>query len=223
MAVAAVLTGMVPYSQLNTGAPLAEAFDALGITWAARIIALGAVAGITTVILVLLLGQSRVLFAMSRDHLLPPTLAKVHPRSGTPVRINILVAVAVASLAGLVPLSELAELVSLGTLLAFVVVCVGVLVLRRTRPELPRAFRTPWVPIVPVLGVLACLWLMVNLPLNTWLLFLVWMAVGLVIYLAYGRRHSRFAGGRDHAMTLPASSVEVEVEAVHVPAPAGTC
>lgn len=223
MAVAAVLTGMVPYSQLNTGAPLAEAFDALGITWAARIIALGAVAGITTVILVLLLGQSRVLFAMSRDHLLPPSLAKVHPRSGTPVRINVLVAVAVASLAGLVPLSELAELVSLGTLLAFVVVCVGVLVLRRTRPELPRAFRTPWVPIVPVLGVLACLWLMVNLPLNTWLFFLVWMAVGLVIYLAYGRGHSRFAGGRDHAMTLPASSVEVEVEAVHVPVPAGTC
>jgi len=222
MAVAAVLTGMVPYSQLNTGAPLAEAFDALGITWAARIIALGAVAGITTVILVLLLGQSRVLFAMSRDHLLPPSLAKVHPRFGTPARINVLVAVAVASLAGLVPLSELAALVSLGTLLAFVVVCVGVLVLRRTRPELPRAFRTPWVPIVPVLGVLACLWLMVNLPLNTWLLFLIWMAVGLVIYLAYGRRHSRFARGRDQATTLPASSVETEAEAVPLPVPAGT-
>lgn len=197
MAVAAVLTGMVPYGQLNTGAPLAEAFNAIGITWAARVIALGAVAGITTVILVMLLGQSRVLFAMSRDHLLPPGLARVHPRFGTPSRITILVAVGAATLAGFVPLSALSELVSIGTLFAFVIVCVGVLVLRRTRPDLPRAFRTPGVPVVPILGVVACVWLMLNLPLETWLRFVIWMAIGIVIYLAYGRRHSRLAEGGD--------------------------
>lgn len=197
MAVAAVLTGMVPFGDLNTGAPLAEAFDALGITWAARLIALGAVAGITTVILVLLLGQSRVMFAMARDHLLPPGLARVHPRFGTPWLITVIVAVAVAALAGFVPLSSLSELVSIGTLFAFVVVCVGVLILRRTRPDLPRAFRTPWVPVVPILGVLSCAWLMINLPLETWLRFLVWMAVGIGIYLTYGRRHSRLARGGD--------------------------
>lgn len=209
MAVAAVLTGMVPYGQLNTGAPLAEAFETVGITWAARVIALGAVAGITTVILVLLLGQSRVVFAMSRDHLLPPGLAKVHPRFGTPWLITVVIAVAVAGLAGFVPLSSLSELVSIGTLFAFVVVCVGVLVLRRTRPDLPRAFRTPWVPLVPVLGVLACLWLMVNLPLETWLRFLIWMVIGIVIYLAYGRRHSRLARGGDRLAEPAEATVPV--------------
>ncbi|WP_258726523.1 amino acid permease [Cellulomonas sp. NS3] len=191
MAVSFVLTGMVPYTELNTGAPLAEAFEAVGITWAARLIALGAVAGITSVILVLMLGQTRVLFAMSRDHLLPPSLARVHPRFGTPWVITVVVAGAVAILAGFVPLSALSELVSIGTLFAFVVVCLGVLVLRRTRPDLPRAFRTPGAPVVPILGVVACGWLMINLPLETWLRFLAWMVVGLVIYVLYGRRHSR--------------------------------
>jgi len=209
MAVAAVLTGMVPYGRLNTGAPLAEAFDALGITWAARIIAFGAVAGITTVILVLLLGQSRVVFAMSRDHLLPPGLAKVHPRFGTPWLITLVVAVAVAGLAGFVPLASLSELVSIGTLFAFVVVCVGVLVLRRTRPDLPRAFRTPGVPVVPILGVIACVWLMINLPLETWLRFVVWMVIGIVIYLAYGRRHSRLARGGDRLAEPAEATVAV--------------
>jgi APA family basic amino acid/polyamine antiporter len=211
MAVAAVLTGMVPYGQLNTGAPLAEAFNSIGITWAARVIALGAVAGITTVILVMLLGQSRVLFAMSRDHLLPPGLARVHPRFGTPSRITILVAIGAATLAGFVPLSALSELVSIGTLFAFVIVCVGVLVLRRTRPDLPRAFRTPGVPVVPVLGVVACVWLMLNLPLETWLRFVVWMVIGMVIYLAYGRRHSRLAQGGDQSA----------IDAEEVPEPIG--
>ncbi|MBB2923029.1 amino acid permease [Cellulomonas cellasea] len=191
MAVSFVLTGMVPYGELNTGAPLAEAFEAVGITWAARLIALGAVAGITSVILVLMLGQTRVLFAMSRDHLLPPSLARVHPRFGTPWLITVVVAGAVAVLAGFVPLSALSELVSIGTLFAFVVVCLGVLVLRRTRPDLPRAFRTPGAPVVPILGVVACGWLMINLPLETWLRFLAWMVIGLVIYVLYGRRHSR--------------------------------
>ncbi|HEY3438178.1 MAG TPA: amino acid permease, partial [Actinotalea sp.] len=191
MAVAAVITGMVPYRRLDTAAPLAEAFDAVGIGWASRLIALGAVAGITSVILVLLLGQTRVLFAMSRDHLLPPRLARVHPRFGTPWLITVIVAGAVAVLAGFVPLDELSKLVSIGTLFAFVVVCLGVLVLRRTRPDLPRAFRTPGAPVVPILGVVACAWLMLNLPMLTWLRFLAWMVVGLGIYLAYGRRNSR--------------------------------
>lgn len=195
MAVAAVITGMVPFTELNTAAPLAEAFDSLGITWAARLIALGAVAGITSVILVLLLGQTRVLFAMSRDHLLPPGLARVHPRFGTPWLITVVVTAGVALLAGFVPLEALSELVSIGTLFAFVVVCLGVLVLRRTRPDLPRSFRTPGVPVVPILGVVACVWLMVNLPLDTWLRFLVWMAVGLVVYAVYGRRRSRLVTG----------------------------
>ncbi len=193
MAVSAVITGMVPYGQLNTAAPLAEAFNKVGVTWASTVISLGAVAGITSVILVLILGQSRVLFAMSRDRLLPSGLARVHPRFGTPWLNIAVIAVAVAALAGFVPLDALSKLVSIGTLFAFVVVCLGVLVLRRTRPDLPRAFRTPGVPVVPVLGVLACGWLMLNLPVETWLRFLVWMAIGLVIYLTYGRRHSRFA------------------------------
>ena len=196
MAVSAVITGMVPYGQLDTAAPLAEAFDKVGVTWASTVISLGAVAGITSVILVLILGQSRVLFAMSRDQLLPGGLARVHPRFGTPWLNIAVIAVAVAALAGFVPLDALSKLVSIGTLFAFVVVCLGVLLLRRTRPDLPRAFRTPGVPVVPVLGVLACGWLMLNLPVETWLRFLVWMAIGLVIYLTYGRRHSRFAERR---------------------------
>ncbi|WP_182113884.1 MULTISPECIES: amino acid permease [unclassified Actinotalea] len=195
MAVAAVITGMVPYGELNTAAPLAEAFSSLGLTWAARLIALGAVAGITSVILVLMLGQSRVLFAMARDHLLPPGLARVHPKFGTPWLITVVVTACVAGLAGFVPLETLSELVSIGTLFAFAVVCIGVLVLRRTRPDLPRSFRTPGVPLVPILGVVACLWLMINLPLDTWIRFLVWMVIGLVVYMAYGRRRSRLATG----------------------------
>ncbi len=169
LAVAAVLTGMVPDGELDIGAPLAAAFESVGITCAARVIALGAVTRITTVILVMLMGQTRVLFAMSRDHLLPPRLAKVHPRYGTPSLITGIVAAGAATLAGLVPPSALSEFVSIGTLFEFVVVCVGVLVLRRTRPELPRALRTPGV--VPVLGVVACGWLMIDLSLETWLRF----------------------------------------------------
>ena len=193
MAVAAVLTGMVRYTELNTAAPLAEAFDLIGVTWAAKVISLGAVAGITTTILVLLLGQTRVLFAMARDGLVPSGLARVHPRFGTPWLITLIVCAAVAVLAGVVPLASLSELVSIGTLFAFVVVCVGVLVLRRSRPDLPRAFRVPGVPWIPLAGVLTCGWLMLNLPLETWLRFVIWMVVGLVVYGLYGRRHSTLA------------------------------
>jgi APA family basic amino acid/polyamine antiporter len=191
VAVATVVTGMTKYPNLNTGAPLARAFDQVGQGWAANLISLGAICGITTVVLVLMLGQTRVFFAMSRDGLLPPVLARVHPRFGTPWLITVLTCTVVAALAGFVPLSELSELTSIGTLFAFVVVSIGVVVLRRTRPELPRAYRAPGVPWLPVLSVVASAWLMLNLPVATWLRFVVWMVVGLAIYFGYGSRHSR--------------------------------
>jgi APA family basic amino acid/polyamine antiporter len=191
MAVSLVITGMRPYRDLNTAAPLAEAFRQNGAGWASSLISAGAICGITTVILVLMLGQARVLFAMSRDGLLPPALSAVHPRFGTPWVITAITATAVALLAGFVPLSKLSELVSIGTLFAFVIVSVGVVVLRRTRPDLPRAFRAPWVPALPIASVLACGWLMLNLPVDTWLRFVIWMAAGFAVYFGYGRRHSR--------------------------------
>jgi APA family basic amino acid/polyamine antiporter len=195
MAVAFVITGMAKYTSLDTGAPLAKAFTDVGVEWASKVISLGAICGITTVILVLLLGQARVLFAMSRDHLLPPRLAQVHPRYGTPWLITVGTGVGVALVSGFVPLAKLSELTSIGTLFAFVVVAIGVVVLRRTRPDLPRAFRAPLVPVLPILSVVACLWLMINLPVDTWIRFLIWMAIGVVLYFAYGMR----AAGRRRA------------------------
>ncbi|WP_326824148.1 amino acid permease [Streptosporangium sp. NBC_01756] len=193
VAVSLVVVGMQPYSQLSEAAPLADAFKAVGQTWAATLISIGALAGLTTVVMILMMGQSRVMFAMSRDHLLPAGLAKVHPKFGTPYRITIMVGVVVAILAGLVPLSTIAELVNIGTLFAFVIVSIAVVILRRTRPDLPRSFRTPLVPLVPILSVLACLYLMVNLPVETWLRFVIWMIIGIVVYATYSYRHSRLA------------------------------
>ncbi|MDX6739714.1 amino acid permease [Actinocorallia sp. A-T 12471] len=191
--VSLVVVGMQHYSDLSESAPLADAFRAVGQPFFAGLISVGAIFGLTTVVLILLLGQSRVFFAMSRDRLLPESLARVHPRFGTPARSTILMGTIVALLAGFIPLSALAELVNIGTLFAFVVVSLGVMVLRRTRPDLPRSFRTPWVPVVPILSVLACVFVMLNLPAETWIRFIIWMLLGSVIYFAYGRRHSRLA------------------------------
>ncbi|GAA0733983.1 amino acid permease [Dactylosporangium roseum] len=204
MATSFVVTGMVKYTDLDTAAPLAKAFDVVGQGWAADLIALGAVCGITSVILVLLLGQSRVSFAMARDGLLPPVLAKVHPRFGTPWVMSTITGVIVAVLAGFVPLSELSELTSIGTLFAFVVVSLGVVVLRRKRPDLPRAFRVPGVPWLPLASVLASLWLMLNLPVVTWVRFLIWMVAGLVLYLVYGMRRATLADPRPDTPSTPA-------------------
>jgi APA family basic amino acid/polyamine antiporter len=202
--VSLVLTGIVKYTELNSAAPMADALEAVGYDWIASLVSLGALAGLTTVILVLMLGQSRVLFAMSRDRLLPGWLSAVHPRYRTPWLISLITGVVIAVIAALVPLETLADMVNIGTLFAFVLVSIGVLVLRRTRPDLPRAFRTPWVPVVPILAVLACLFLMLNLGTLTWWRFLVWMALGLVVYFLYGHRHSRLARGEEQAAAAAA-------------------
>ncbi|QBD74706.1 amino acid permease [Ktedonosporobacter rubrisoli] len=192
--VSLVMTGIVPYPSLNTAAPMATAFVAIGLSWAAGLVSVGAVCGLTAVILVLLLGQSRVFFAMSRDHLLPSWFSRVHPRFGTPYRITLCIGIVVAIVAAVTPINAVAELVNIGTLLAFVLVSAAVVILRRTRPDLPRAFRTPLVPFVPILAIIVCGYLMISLPLITWLRFVIWLILGIVIYALYGMRHSRLAG-----------------------------
>ncbi|TAN46844.1 MAG: amino acid permease [Methylococcaceae bacterium] len=187
---AAVLTGMISYTELNVPAPIAKALHSIGQGDLAFIIEIGALVGMTSVILVLLLGQSRVFYAMGRDGLLPPWAADIHPEYKTPHTSTLVVGVGVATVAALVPLNVLSELVSLGTLFSFGVVCGGVLLLRRSRPELPRPFHCPGVPYVPIAGMLACFYLMVNLPFRTWLLFIVWMGIGLTIYSRYGMKYS---------------------------------
>ncbi|MFI5956535.1 amino acid permease [Cryptosporangium sp. NPDC051539] len=193
VAVSLVVVGMQKYSELDPEAPLATAFRDVGHPLFADFITVGALAGLTTVIMVLMLGQSRVAFAMSRDHLLPPKLGKVHPKFGTPYRITIFVGIVVAILAGLLPLSALAEMVNIGTLFAFVLVSISTLILRRTRPDLDRAFRVRGLPVVAGLAVVSCVILMLFLEVATWLRFLVWMAAGFAIYFGYGRTHSRLA------------------------------
>lgn len=191
VAVSIVVTGMEKYTRLSIDAPLADAFKATGHPFYAGLISFGAAIGLTTVCMILLLGQSRVFFAMSRDGLLPRFFSRVHPRFGTPYRSTVLLGVIIAVVSGFTSISALAALVNIGTLFAFVVVALGVVILRRARPDLHRAFRTPWVPVLPAVSVAASLWLMLNLPAETWLRFAVWMVVGLVIYVLYGRRHSR--------------------------------
>jgi APA family basic amino acid/polyamine antiporter len=204
--VSLVVTGMVKYTEIKVDAPLAEAFRSVGQPGFATVVSVGALVGLTTVILILMLGQSRVFFAMSRDRLLPPVFAKVSPRFGTPLRTSIMTGVVVAVIATFVPLTDLAELVNIGTLFAFVLVAIGVLVLRRTRPDLERAFRCPGVPVVPVLAILAALYLMLNLPGATWIRFFVWMAVGFVVYFAYGARHSRLTTDPNYSREADAAA-----------------
>ncbi|UFS95983.1 amino acid permease [Nocardia huaxiensis] len=190
VSVSLVLTGMVSYKELQGGdATLATAFAIHGATWTKNIISIGALAGLSTVVMVMYLGQTRVLFAMARDGLLPRSLAHTGAK-GTPVRLTVIVGVICALLAGFVDFGTLEEMVNIGTLVAFVMVSIGVPILRRTRPDLPRGFRVPFVPVIPILGALACLWLMLNLSIETWLRFVIWMALGAIVYFAYGRRHS---------------------------------
>ncbi len=193
MAVSLVVTGMRNYTEIEAGdpAPLATAFDSVGLEFMGRLIAIGACIGLIVVVMILMLGQTRVGFAMARDGLLPRGLAKVHPTFGTPYIFTMITGVAVAIIGGLVDLATLVNLVSIGTLFAFLLVSVGVVILRRSRPELPRSFRTPWVYAVATASVLLCLYLMLNLTGGTWVRFLVWMAIGLVVYFTYGYRHSR--------------------------------
>ncbi len=181
-----------PAQLAESEAPLAAALeDGAGISWAASVLAFGAVVAITSVILVILYGQTRIFFAMCRDGLLPRRLATVHPRYGTPARLTWGMGILISVLAALVPLSEIVKLVNIGTLFAFVLVNIGVIVLRRTKPDMPRPYRVPWSPLLPVLGILFAVYLMADLPLTTWIRFLAWLAVGVVIYIAYGYRHSK--------------------------------
>ncbi len=195
VAVSLVVVGMVNYKDLATSAgdggkkTLASAFAVNGVDWAANIISVGALAGLTTVVMVLMLGQIRIIFAMSRDGLMPRGLAKTGA-NGTPKRATIVVGGLVAVAATFFPADKLEEMVNVGTLFAFILVSAGVMVLRKKRPDLPRAFRVPWVPLIPILAILACLWLMLNLTVLTWLRFIAWMVLGVVVYFVYSRRHS---------------------------------
>jgi len=200
--VAVVLTGMVSYRDLAASETpnLATAFELVGVDWAAKVIAVGALVGLTTVIMVLLLGLARIVFSMSRDGLLPRGLSKTSAKRGTPVRVQVLAGVVVALIAGLTDVGVLEEMINIGTLSAFVLVSIGVIVLRRTRSDLPRAFRVPFVPVLPILSAALCVWLMLNLTTLTWVRFAVWLVIGVVVYFAYGRRHSRV--GQEQAAAL---------------------
>ena len=191
--VAGVLTGVVSYKELNVASPVAHALQLLGHRWASGLVAVGVIAGLITVMLVLYYGLTRILFAMARDGLMPPFFSNVNARTQTPVSNIVFVGLVCATFAGFVPLGELAELVNIGTLFAFVMVCVGVIVLRVTQPALKRPFRTPWHPLLPILGALSCGALMGFLPAITWWRFGIWLGLGLIFYFAYSYHHSRLA------------------------------
>jgi APA family basic amino acid/polyamine antiporter len=201
---ALVMTGMVHYSKLNDPAPILVAVQAAGpsLAWLRYAVEIGSLAGLASVVLVMLMGQPRVFFSMARDGLLPPVFGKVHPKFKTPYITTILTGSIAAIVAGLFPIGLLGQLVSIGTLLAFVIVCGGVWVLRVRSPEIPRAFKTPLVPLVPILGILSCFGLMAGLPGDTWLRLIVWLILGLIVYFAYGKKHSHL--GRAAEVAVPA-------------------
>ena len=193
MAVTAVLTGIMHYSNLHADAPIALAIDSVGkgLAWLGPFIKLGALAGLSSVILVMMLGQSRIYYAISSDGLLPGALSRVHHKSGVPRNATVLASIATGTIAGILPLTMLGELVSIGTLLAFTIVCISVIVLRRTQPDLKRPFKVPLVPVLPLLGAAICLMQMLSLPWNTWLRLIIWTVVGIILYFSYGFWHSR--------------------------------
>jgi APA family basic amino acid/polyamine antiporter len=189
--VSGLLTGMVPYSELNVASPVAFALSRVGHTWASTLVATGVLAGLITVLLVLLYGLTRILFAMSRDGLIPPAFSQVNPDRQTPTRVILLCGFIVSVVAGVIPLGELAETVNIGTLASFVMVCIGVIVLRIRHPRLKRPFKNPWNPLIPVLGILSCGALMTFLPASTWLRFGLWILAGIVVYFVYSVHHSK--------------------------------
>jgi APA family basic amino acid/polyamine antiporter len=191
--VAIVLTGIVSYTALNVADPVAVGVDAMGkgMFWLRPIVKIAAIAGLSSVILVMLLGQPRIFYSMSKDGLLPPVFSKVHPKFKTPYISTIITGVTAMIIAGILPISILGELVSIGTLLAFIIVCISILVLRKSKPDIERPFKTPWVPLVPILGASICFLQMASLPIDTWLRLIVWMAIGFAIYFLYGIRHSK--------------------------------
>lgn len=191
IAVAAVLCGIVPYYTLNNAAPVAYSLYQIGITWGAVLVSIGALFGITSVLLVLLFGQTRIFFAMARDGLLPKSMRVVHPSLHTPVRATLAVAVPVAIVSSLLPLQVIAELVNIGTLAAFILVCAGIIVLRRTQPDAPRPFKAPLVPLLPIICIGFCFSLILALPVITHIRFVVWLAIGIVVYALYSAKHSR--------------------------------
>jgi APA family basic amino acid/polyamine antiporter len=191
--VSGLLTGVVNYTDLNVSSPVAHALNLLGYNWASALISTGVIAGLTTVMLVLYYGLTRIIFAMSRDGLLSPFFSEVNPKTQTPVRVIVLCGIIMAIAAGFIPLGDLAELVNIGTLAAFVLVCLGVLVLRITKPDMKRPFRSPFSPIFPLLGMLSCGSLMAFLPSLTWLRFVIWLVIGLIVYFTYSVQHSKLA------------------------------
>jgi APA family basic amino acid/polyamine antiporter len=191
--VAGLLTGIVHYTDLNVSSPVAHALTLIGFNWASALISTGVIAGLTTVMLVLYYGLTRIIFAMSRDGLLSPFFSKVNPKTQTPIRVIVLCGSIMALIAGFMPLGDLAELVNIGTLAAFVLVCLGVIVLRITKPDMERPFRSPFSPLFPVLGMLSCGALMAFLPSITWLRFVIWLVIGLIVYFGYSMHHSKLA------------------------------
>jgi len=191
VAIGLVLTGLIPWDKLNVPDPLAVALQYIHADWAAGILAFGAVAAMTSVLLVFQLGQARIFMSMARDGLLPPWAARVHPKYQTPHITTIITGIFVAVSAAFAPIGWVLELTNIGTLFAFVLVALGIVVLRRREPDRPRPFRTPWVPVLPLVSAAFCLYLMINLPPLTWLRFGLWMAIGVTFYFLYGVRHSR--------------------------------